>query len=118
MKQYIFPFPPNSIFSIWDFLNCILLAFGEEVLWRGYLQNRLTTWLGIKKGLILTAFLFSFSHLFQRMFQADMSITTAIVSCLAIFPLALFLGYLFSKSKNVAASTVFHTFWNFFINYI
>jgi len=118
MKQYKFPFPPNSVFSLWAFLNFILLAFAEEVLFRGYLQTRLTKWLGDQRGLVFTAFLFSFSHLFQRILSVDMSLSSALVSCIAIIPFALFMGYLFSKCKDVVAPTVLHTFYNFFLNHI
>jgi len=113
MKQYRFPFTPHSVISLWSFLNIFVLAFAEEVLFRGYLQTRLTEWLGDQRGWILTAFLFSFSHLFLRILSVNMSFSRTLVSCIAIFPGALFLGYLFSKCKNVVAPTVFHTFYNF-----
>jgi len=110
MKQYRFPFPTNSVFSLLALVNWFLVAFAEEVLFRGYLQTRLMEWLGNQRGLILTAFVFSLSHLFQRILIMDMNLSGAIVSCIALFPVALFFGYLFSKCKNVVATTIFHTF--------
>jgi len=118
MKQYRFPFPSNSVFSLLALVNWFLVAFAEEVLFRGYLQTRLMEWLGNQRGLILTALIFSFSHLFQRILSVDMSLSRALVSCIAIIPFALFMGYLFSKCKNVVATTIFHTLYNFFGNYI
>src|SRR5665648_1062957 len=117
MKQYRFPFHSDSVFSLLNFLNCILLAFAEEVLYRGYLQTRLTEWLGNQIGMILTASMFSFSHLIPIILSGS-GISRAIVSSIALLPLALFFGYLFSKCKNVVAPTVFHTFYNFSLNYI
>lgn len=111
--KYIFHI--NSVFSTWNFLNCIFTALGEEILFRGYLQNRLIKWLGDKKGLIITALVFSFFHIFQRILTG-MSFTNAIISVIAILPVALFYGYLFLKCKNVIASTIFHTFFDFFLN--
>jgi membrane protease YdiL (CAAX protease family) len=114
--KYIFPV--NSLFSIWNLLNCLFTALGEEILFRGYIQFRLITWLGNKKGFILSTLFFCFAHIGQRMISADMSMINAIFSSILLFPVALFLGYLFLKCKNIAASTVFHTLYNFFVNYI
>ena len=114
--KYIFHV--NSVFSMWDFLNDTCTALSEEILFRGYLQNRLIKWIGDKKGLIVTALAFSFSHIFQRMLTGNMNFTNAIISVISLFPVALFLGYLFFKCKSVTASTIFHTFFDFFTNYI
>ncbi len=45
-------------------------------------------------------------------------IINAFVSSISLFPVALFLGYIFSQCKNIYGSTVFHTFYDFFVNYI
>lgn len=114
--KYIFPV--KSIFSIWVFFSCICTALGEEILFRGYIQNRLIIWIGDKKGFIMTALFFCFSHVFERMITENMSIINAIVSSISLFPVALFFGYLFLKCKNITAPTIFHTFYNFFLNYL
>jgi len=118
MKQYRFPFPTNSVFSLLSLVNFSLVAFAEEILIRGYLQTRLTEWLGNQIGLILTAFIFSFSHLIPMILSGNMNLSHAIISCISLFPIGLFLGYLFSKCKNIVPSTIFHTLYSFFMNYI
>ena len=116
--QLKYIFLPDSSFSIWAIINCLFTAFGEEVLFRGYVQYRLTEWLGDKKGLIIAALIFSCSHIFQRMMIINLSIINAVISSILLFPAGLFLGYLFLKCKNIAASTIFHALYDFFANFI
>lgn len=108
----------GSLLSIWNLLNALFTALGEEFLFRGYIQNRLMKWLGYKKGLIITTLIFVCSHTAQRMIINNMGITDVIVSLVWIFPTSLFYGYLFLKCKNVTAPTIFHTLYNFFANFI
>lgn len=108
----------GSLLSIWNLLNAMFTALGEEILFRGYIQNRLMKWLGDKKGLIITTLIFVCSHTAQRMIMNNMNITGVIISLVWIFPIGLFCGYLFLKCKNVAAPTIFHALYNFFANFI
>lgn len=112
--RLVYIFPTNSLFSIYYFGEDFFTAIGEEILFRGYLQSRLTKWLGDKKGLILTALVFCIPHIFQRLITEHMTINNAIVSSISLLPAALLMGYLCFKCKNVIASTIFHTFYNFF----
>jgi membrane protease YdiL (CAAX protease family) len=116
--QLKYIFIPQFSFSIWSFTNCFFTALGEEIIFRGYVQYRLTEWLGNTKGLIFSALFFCFAHIFQRMLIDNMSIINAIISLILLLPVALLLGYLFFKCKNITASTIFHTFYDFFVNYI
>lgn len=109
---------PQFSFSIWSLVNCLLTAFGEEVIFRGYVQYRLTKWLGDKKGLIISALIFSCSHISQRMMAINLSIINASILSILLFPSGLFLGYLFLKCKNITASTIFHALYDFFLNFI
>ncbi|WP_026038444.1 CPBP family intramembrane glutamic endopeptidase [Clostridium arbusti] len=109
---------PQFSFSIWSLMNCFFTALGEEIIFRGYVQYRLTEWLGDKKGLISLALIFSFSHIFQRILLGNMNAINIFVSLIGILPGALFMGYLFLKCKNIASTTIFHTFYDFFNNYI
>lgn len=46
--------------TINSFVSFFIVGFVEEVVFRGYLQNRLISWLGTIKGYSLTAVIFDF----------------------------------------------------------
>lgn len=96
--------------SFETFINFFIVGFSEEVIFRGYLQTRLSSWIGIKKGYLLTVIIFSFYHLPNRMIIGEMSFYGALVNCVALIPISLTFGYIMIKTKNVIAGSIFHTF--------
>jgi membrane protease YdiL (CAAX protease family) len=92
------------------FINLFIVGFSEEVIFRGYLQTRLSYWIGTKKGYLLTVIIFSFYHLPNRMIIEGMSFYGALVNCVALIPISLTFGYIMIKTKNVITGSIFHTF--------
>ncbi|MCH2083579.1 MAG: CPBP family intramembrane metalloprotease [Saprospiraceae bacterium] len=92
--------PLELLFSL--FVMAILPAIGEELLFRGILQSKLSEW--IKKEHIaiwITAFIFSLFHLqFEGFFPRML--------------LGALLGYLFSWTRNLWVPIVAHFFFNGF----
>lgn len=89
-------------------IKFLILGFTEEVIFRGYIQIRLTVWLGKTKGIVLTALLFSFIHLPSRLISEQLNFMNALISSFTLIPIALLLGYIMLKNKNIASSTIVH----------
>jgi membrane protease YdiL (CAAX protease family) len=96
----------------WAFLYYVVVGFGEEFAFRGYLQTRLMGWLGGWQGWVLTSLLMAFAHLVQRMTRMGMSPLEALGSSAALIPISLFLGYVMLRTENVVAPGLAHTFAN------
>lgn len=106
------------------FVYCLIIGFGEEFLYRGYLQTRLASVDGKIKGWILTSIIFSFMHFFQFTIVSKFGILEASMQCIYLLPISLVFGYIFMKTKNLIPVAILHTFvdWtpfvlNMFINY-
>lgn len=78
------------------------VALPEEVYFRGFLQEEMGNNL---KALLIVSLLFSIMHLPQLIFYGE------ILALLTFFP-SLIMGYLYKRTGNVLASTVFHFFAN------
>lgn len=88
-----------------------VVGFGEELLFRGFLQNRLVSWLGTWRGVLLTAAIFSLFHMPQMfMFEWNWNRVLAQTSC--YIPISLFLGFVMLRTGNLMAVGLFHTFAN------
>lgn len=100
-------------------INCLIVGFSEETVFRGFLQTRLIAWLGQIKGMVLTAVLFSLVHIPSRLIYQQLSVMKAIIISLALIPCALLFGYIMMKAKNIAAPAIFHAgldWLGFFMN--
>lgn len=100
-------------------LLLLLLALGvslaEETIFRGYIQLRLTWWLGDWPGLVLTAALFALWHL--PAWLNHVPVETGVISAALTFAQGLVLGWIMKKSGSVAAPTLYRavSIWiNFF----
>lgn len=107
-----------SFLNLWMFIYFIIVGLTEEIIFRGYVQTRLIKCIGISRGVVITAFIFCFSHIPQRMICANFNFTSALASSIILLPTALFLGYLFFKTRNIITSTIFHALFNFLVNVI
>lgn len=88
------------------FLLFFLLFFGtvmapciEEIIFRGFLQSALKKSFGGRYAIIISAFLFAFVHM-------------DLFASLQIFILGLLLGFLYEKTKTLAASIFVHILHN------
>ena len=94
-------------------LNCILnliifliIAFSEELIFRGYILNKLIEVMSKYWALVISAFIFAFLHIFNPNFS--------IISFLNIFLAGILLGLLFIRSKSLWAPIIQHFSWNYF----
>ena len=58
--------------AFWGLSYYAAVGFGEELLFRGYLQNRCVSWLGGVKGLVVASVIMAFIHVPQRMFAVGL----------------------------------------------
>jgi uncharacterized protein len=76
--------------------------FVEELFFRGLLQGALTRRIAAVPALFLAAIIFSFAHVLDE----------GILAPLALFPMALVLGYLRLRTGKLAAGVVAHCLFN------
>lgn len=86
------------------------VGFGEEILFRGYLQSRLVAWLGRYQGWVLASVVMALTHLPQRVLIQGMGFPGAIASSLGLIPISLFMGFVMLRTGNVIAPAISHTF--------
>lgn len=86
------------------------VGFGEEILFRGYLQSRLVAWRGLTQGWILASVVMALVHVPQRLFIQHLGVSHALVSSLGLIPVSLLMGYIMLKTGSVVPSGLFHTF--------
>lgn len=99
-----------TIASLISFIKFIIVGFAEEIIYRGYFQTRLITWLGTSKGCLITAIIFSFIHLPVNIVFRGMDLPTAFINCIKMIPFSLTLGYIMIKTKNITTVSILHTF--------
>jgi membrane protease YdiL (CAAX protease family) len=78
----------------------------EEVLFRGFLQSFIRQHLGVKSAILITSLCFSFFHYSPEQGMSNISIIGS------LFPLALFLGYVYEKQGSLFASMILHACFN------
>lgn len=96
----------------YGFILHAIVGFSQEVVWRGYVQTRLTAKAGFIKGLVATALLFGLWHFPIRYFQYSGVALEALADIFVGFPSSLLLGYIMLKSQNIIPSSIFHLFAN------
>lgn len=94
----------------WALLYYAAVGFGDEFLFRGYLQTRLVGWLGQGWGWPLASVLMAMVHMGQRVFAQGLSLPEALISCALLIPISLFMGYVMLQTGNVVAPGIAHTF--------
>lgn len=95
---------------LWALLQYTVVGFGEEFVFRGYLQIRLVAWLRRWPGWVLASVLMALAHFVQRLTVAGMSPLDALSSSASLIPISLFLGYVMLRTENVIAPGLAHTF--------
>lgn len=83
------------------FVPCI-----EELLFRGFLQSWLRKRIGPRPAIVLTALGFSFFH-----YAGDQGAANLLVIG-SLFPLALFLGFIYERQNSLLASITLHASFN------
>jgi membrane protease YdiL (CAAX protease family) len=95
--------------ALYGFIYFLAVGFGEELLFRGYLQTRCVSWLGAMRGLVLASLIMAFMHLPQRLFGAGLDPAQAIASAVSVIPYSLAAGFLMLRTKNTLGPAVMHT---------
>lgn len=83
----------------------LLVGGGEELFWRGFLQQNLTQEFGSKWGLIIASIIYGLVHLW----------TGNLILVLAALTAGLFWGYLFLKTRSIATIIISHIVWDLLI---
>jgi membrane protease YdiL (CAAX protease family) len=84
----------------------ILAPLIEEFLFRGLLQSFIRKHLGAKQAIVITALCFSCFHLSLAQGFGNIPIVSS------LFPLALFLGFLYERQRSLLSSIGLHSLFN------
>jgi membrane protease YdiL (CAAX protease family) len=92
-------------------LNYLLLAIGislaEETIFRGYIQMRLSWWLGKWPGIVLTAAMFALWHVPAWLNRVPVETGLLLTGLTLVHGLVL--GWIMSVSKNVIAPALYRS---------
>ncbi len=99
-------FTTNSFYGLVYYLA---VGFGEELMFRGFLQLRCCSWLGETKGLIFASTIMALGHLPERIFAVGLDPMQALVSAISLLPISLVLGFLMLKTRNTLGPAILHT---------
>jgi membrane protease YdiL (CAAX protease family) len=98
------------------FQQLIAIGVAEEVFWRGYLQARLSAWLGKYQGWVITSLIFGFGHLVSL--YSHPGITPEISDLMLLGQTTaggFILGYIFLRAKSIIPGAIFHVFGNIYL---
>lgn len=93
--------------ALWAFIFCLAVGFGEELAFRGFLQVRLSIWLGDVKGFILASGVMALAHI-PTFFAMGQGLPQAFLSAMLLIPISLTLGFLMLRTGNVIGPAVLH----------
>jgi membrane protease YdiL (CAAX protease family) len=92
------------------FYACV--GFGEEFLFRGYLQSRLLAWLGKWRGWLLASAVMAAVHFPHRVLIEGLGVGDALGATIGLLPVSLLMGFVMLCTRNIVAPGLFHTFSN------
>jgi hypothetical protein len=116
ISGYLFPFKDAQISSVYSnkaqgnsLLIGGLLLFvigpGEEIYWRGFIQNFISKKFGENKGYIFATLLYAGVHI----------ITLNFMLIIAALVCGLFWGWIYKKEKSLVPVIISHAIWDFTI---
>lgn len=95
----------NFKVTFYYFILCILIAFKEEVITRGYILGNLMDSMNKYMALIISALLFAVFH--------GMNPNMSLIGIINIFLGGIILGISYIHTRNLWFPIAFHTAWNF-----
>lgn len=102
--------------SVYALIFTIIVGFSEEILFRGYIQTRLSAYGGRIRGLVFTSLLFAFWHFAVVYYHAASGDVLATLAwCSVRVPFSLLFGYIMLKTQNIIPSAMFHLFYDWAI---
>lgn len=112
ISGFLFPFKDSQVLSVYNNKaqgNIYLIGFalfligpGEELYWRGFIQNTLSKKLGPNKGYIISVLLYGGVHI----------ITGNIMLVIAAFVCGIYWGWLYKKEKSLLPVIISHAIWD------
>jgi membrane protease YdiL (CAAX protease family) len=84
------------------FTQLLILAFGEEIVFRVFLQERLSWFINPRLAILLSSVVFAVVHFTSG------AMVVVVMDLLSVFVDSLLFGIIFQRSNNVFASTIAH----------
>ncbi|MFW9778127.1 MAG: lysostaphin resistance A-like protein [Candidatus Heimdallarchaeota archaeon] len=95
-------------------ITMFFIGFGEEILFRGYIQNVVETRYSFEIGTLVSGFLFGTLHFL--LITPSQDINNMIAVSLSAFVIGITFSYVYKISGyNLIFPTVIHGFWDFFL---
>ena len=88
------------------FLSIVLLAFGEEIVFRGLIQARLSKLMPVWGAILVTSVLFALMHI------ASGETTVVMVDLASVFIDSVLFGIIFAKTRSIYIATIAHILAN------
>jgi uncharacterized protein len=113
ISGYILPFKNVQVMSVYNnkagvdlrlisFLLVLIIGPGEELYWRGFIQNTLSAKHGSRKGFLLGTALYAGVHILTGNFM----LVVAALVC------GLFWGFIYEKEKSLVPVIISHVIWD------
>jgi uncharacterized protein len=97
-----------------SWITTLIFAFPEEVLFRGFILQKLSRFFKFIKANVFSALLFVSIH-FPVWFIQGMTVPKFIFNVIMVFLVGFGLGYLFKKSNSLWSAIIVHTVYNLLI---
>jgi membrane protease YdiL (CAAX protease family) len=95
-------------------ITIFFIGLGEEILFRGYIQNVVETRYSFEVGALVSAFLFGSLHFF--LITPSLNINNMIAVSASAFVIGITFSYIYKISNyNLIFPTVIHGLWDFFL---
>ena len=113
ISGFLFSFKDSQILSIYSnrsngsliwigLLLLFIIGPGEEIYWRGFIQNTLSKKMGETKGYIISVLLYAGVHI----------ITGNVMLVIAALVCGIFWGWLYKKEKSLLPVIISHAIWD------
>jgi len=101
------PLPPIPLPQVFiEFTKALIASFATELVFRGYMQGKLTKAYGFLPALYISSFLFSLHAL---SILTTSALTDIVVEIMRVFVLGIFLGLFFQRTKSLVGPLSFQT---------
>jgi membrane protease YdiL (CAAX protease family) len=105
-------YPGTVTAFLWSIILSLITAISEETVFRGYILSRLSEALASENvALVLSAVLFSLIHIPMAVFTLHYPLMQLVTYLFLIFIFGLGSGWLFLRTRTVAASIITHSLW-------
>ncbi|WAG56982.1 CPBP family intramembrane metalloprotease [Clostridium estertheticum] len=113
VSGFIFPFKDSQVLSVYSnrsngnliwigLLLLFIIGPGEEIYWRGFIQNTLSKKIGETKGYVISVLLYAGVHI----------ITVNVMLVIAALVCGVFWGWLYKKEKSLLPVIISHAIWD------